>query len=224
MAAVSALALVLWLTGTLEWPASRAFALVVPVTAATCAIIAAIIAPTAKARRRAAAALACATILSVGILTLEGASIFGLNKTRCGPGPERCPSNLRQLGTSLQYYAAEHRGALPPDWATLLVRQELTPDLFICPSSNDDNAGGASPDELLRNFKKPGHCSYVYVPAAPPIGLTRRFHVVAYEPLTNHAGKGAHVLYADGEVVWHDAPRAARLIADVQAGINPPRP
>jgi len=217
--AASVLAVALWFTGTLRSPSHPAFTLVLPVTATACAIIASLTAPSGRVRRQAAAVLPFAVLLCF-------ASPFSsrLEKTRCGSGPPKCAANLRQIGTSIIMYANDHRGALPPDWSTLLVVQELTTELFSCPSSNDETASGATPDEMLRNFKKPGRCSYVYVGTAPPTGLTRRFYVLAYEPLANHQGTGAHVLYADGEVVLHDGPRATRLIADLQAGISPPRP
>jgi prepilin-type processing-associated H-X9-DG protein len=47
--------------------------------------------------------------------------------------------------------------------------------------------------------------------------------VLAYEPLANH-GNGGNVLYADGRVAWEDAARLTKLIAELNAGHNPPRP
>jgi prepilin-type processing-associated H-X9-DG protein len=52
----------------------------------------------------------------------------------------------------------------------------------------------------------------------PPPGA-----VVAYEPLSNH-GNGMNVLYADGHVQWLDAGPGRRLMAELSAGHNPPRP
>jgi prepilin-type processing-associated H-X9-DG protein len=207
------------LAGVLPTPSTREFQLLPPVIGAALAAVAAAVTPTARTRHRSIAALALCAALLLAPYALPSGS-----KRERYDGRVRCAANLRQIGTSIIMYANDHRGALPPDWSTLLVVQELTPELFICPSSNDDKASGATPDELLRDFKKHGRCSYVYVGTAPPIGSARRFHVLAYEPLANHAGKGIHVLYADGRVVWHDADRATRLIADLQAGINPPRP
>jgi prepilin-type processing-associated H-X9-DG protein len=46
--------------------------------------------------------------------------------------------------------------------------------------------------------------------------------VLAYEPLTNHNGRGANFLFADGHVGWLDAPTATKVVAELAAGQNPP--
>ena len=78
-------------------------------------------------------------------------------------------------------------------------------------------------------LQSPGFCSYVGGPL--PAGITPAHatsnHVLAYEPPANHAGHGAdgmNVLYGDGHVDWVPEPEAARVIAELQAGFNPPRP
>ena len=46
--------------------------------------------------------------------------------------------------------------------------------------------------------------------------------VLAYEPLANH-GNGMNVLFADGRVEWIDPPRGRKLLAELDAGYDPPR-
>ena len=45
--------------------------------------------------------------------------------------------------------------------------------------------------------------------------------VFAYEPLTNHDGKGACFLYHDGHVEWKDATAAKALIAQLRSASTP---
>jgi prepilin-type processing-associated H-X9-DG protein len=47
--------------------------------------------------------------------------------------------------------------------------------------------------------------------------------VVLTEPLSNHAGKGMNVCFADGTVKFIDAKSAKKLLAELEAGHNPPR-
>ncbi len=136
----------------------------------------------------------------------------------------KCASNIRQIGLGIEMYANDFGGALPPDAATILITQDLTTEALICPSSNDQRAVGATPADLARSLRTPGRCSYVYV-AAP---LKRRAavtpaHVLAYENLQNHPAD-VHVLFGDGRAKSFPKAEAARLIAELQAGHNPPRP
>ena len=71
------------------------------------------------------------------------------------------------------------------------------------------------------------HCSYIY--AAPTMRFSRfdssprAEGIVAYESLINH-GDGINVLFGDGHVEWLNLNEAKHLVAELQAGRNPPRP
>jgi len=121
----------------------------------------------------------------------------------------KCQSNLRQIGTATLMFANDHQGRFPHSFAELLVAQELTPELFICPSGNMDKAIGTPAEQAAKLHQ---HCDYVYVGH----GLTNRApptRVIAYERLDNHAGKGVSVVFADGHVEFLEPDAAARAIA-----------
>jgi prepilin-type processing-associated H-X9-DG protein len=46
--------------------------------------------------------------------------------------------------------------------------------------------------------------------------------VSAYEPLSNHDGRGMNVLFGDGHVEWIESPVAEAVEAQLRAGHNPP--
>lgn len=74
-----------------------------------------------------------------------------------------CKANLKQLGLALYLYRDSNKGRYPPyDGARFLVHlyragTTLDPDLFLCPSSADDNGKGAL---LLNTPIAPEACSY----------------------------------------------------------------
>jgi hypothetical protein len=99
--------------------------------------------------------------------------------------------------------------------------------VFNCPSTNDTRAAGPTTQQFRQqiNASAPpgagGCCSYVYVGAGLTSGSPAAA-VVAYEPATNHAGAGGHVVYANAAVQWHPAAQLNRIVAAVRAGRNPP--
>jgi len=142
-------------------------------------------------------------------------------RPRDGPPFARCTSKLRLIGMAVQMYANENRGAFPPDFATLLVTEDLTAGDFLCYASGDTPATGPTTQSVAADLTAGGHLSYVYTGK----GLDFRSPanaVVAYEPLTHH-GTVMHVLLADGQVDHVDASKAPRLLAELGAGHNPPR-
>jgi hypothetical protein len=133
----------------------------------------------------------------------------------------RCSSNLRSIGQAVQMYANENRGNFPPDFATLLLTQDLTSEIYVCFATNDTRATGPTTQAIADQLSAGGHVSYVYVGR----GLTLKSPadaVVAYEPAANH-GKAGCVLYADGHVNWVKAAQMKKLVDELNAGHNPPR-
>ena len=163
----------------------------------------------------------------LGMLVLAVAGIgtmaIGLNDVMNRPNRVRCASNLKQIGMGIQLYANDHAGQFPPSFWELITSADLNPEVFICPSSPDERASGPTTQALLAEFRKPAHCSYIYVGSA----LTTQSPasaVAAYEKPENHDGDGGNVLYADGSVQWLDHPELNRIIKELAAGHNPPWP
>jgi hypothetical protein len=149
-----------------------------------------------------------------------------------------CASNLRALGASLRAYADAHSGLYPDSLQTLIRASDvqLVHSTLICPATSDVLPEYGSREALARQLTARGlpeayttattrpalHLSYIYCaaglgPASSPDA------VVAYEPLCNHEGSYMCVLFASGKVDMIYNVRAAKLIAELQAGHNPPR-
>jgi prepilin-type processing-associated H-X9-DG protein len=147
--------------------------------------------------------LAC--VLGIGLflcVCLSSILLPSLNRAREQAQRVKCASNLRQIGQAAQLFANDHNGNFP-----------------------DTAAPGPDSKTQASNLRSGGHLSYVYVgkglSAVTGPGATGKA-VVAYEPLTNHANAGTNVLFADGHVEFFPAAQAKQIIADLQAGTNPP--
>jgi prepilin-type processing-associated H-X9-DG protein len=124
----------------------------------------------------------------------------------------KCASNERQIGQALALFAAASNGRLPDTLEQALIAQDITPELFCCPSSNDEKAPGATPREQAANLSKPGHNSYTYLGK----GLTTSAPAqtpVLYETLSNHDDDGANVLFVDGSVEWFNKKNLPTVLA-----------
>jgi prepilin-type processing-associated H-X9-DG protein len=113
----------------------------------------------------------------------------------------KCASNERQVGQALALFAAANNGRFPDTLEEALIAQDITPEVFCCPSSNDEKAPGATAQEQAANLSKRGHNSYTYLGK----GLTTQSPAqtpLLYEILSNHDNDGANVLFVDGSVEW----------------------
>jgi hypothetical protein len=147
---------------------------------------------------------------------------YGTDPHVLGRAYNRCSSNLERIGMHAIFYATVHAGGFPGRLDELL--DELKPEDFIAPFTSDTPATGPTTRDVAAQLSAGGHCSYLYLgkgltTAAPP-GT-----VLAYEPLSNHQYniRGVHVLYTDGTVFFIPERQAKRLIAELEAGHNPPR-
>ncbi|MDB5304513.1 MAG: hypothetical protein JWM97_2062 [Phycisphaerales bacterium] len=118
------------------------------------------------------------------------------------------------------YANADRQGRYPDTFKTLMVTEGITPEVFCCPTSDDQPAKSA--DQLSAG----GHLSYIYLEG----GLTKKLageghsgfegdssFVIAFEPLKNHHGGGMNVVFADGRVQWLEAEQGKKLQAVAQS-------
>jgi prepilin-type processing-associated H-X9-DG protein len=145
-------------------------------------------------------------------------------RTRAAAQRNECAINLRKIGGEIDRYCMENGGAYPESLARLLVANKMSEDLFVCPAGRETPAPGATAQARADHLVWARHLSYAYVGR----GMNKRTGigagvtaVVAYERLSNHAD-GINVLFADGHVSFVPEPKASKLVADVQAGKNPP--
>lgn len=121
-----------------------------------------------------------------------------------------CASNLRQIGQGCVLFANDHEGCFPVSFAELLKSEDISPAVFACP-----NMSTPVPATVPSDW--PDTCGdYAYVGAglrtdAPPEVI------VAYEPVSNHAGRGSNLLFADGHVEFVARAELAKTFRDSDA-------
>jgi len=132
----------------------------------------------------------------------------------------RCKKQMSAVGQSLSLYANENRGAFPPALNDLIRTQDVTTDVFVCPSSSDTPAGGDVHEARAANLEAGGHCSYIYLGA----GMNWKSEpekVLLFEPMSNH-GSGFHMVFVDGHSEFITGPNAAQIESELRSGNNPP--
>lgn len=152
------------------------------------------------------------------------------------PAPSRLPQAKQSMcrtnqghivGACLEY-AKDHDGHFP---ATLEEAEEIIvahdpffpSDDFTCPALGGVRAMSSSTRPALGKLAAGGLSSYVYLGKGMTTAVAGTT-IILYEPLTNHYGRGMNVTYADATSQWLDARVAAKVMAELQAGHNPPRP
>jgi hypothetical protein len=105
----------------------------------------------------------------------------------------KCASNLRQIGQAIQLYNADHK-SYPDDPLKLLTLTDLSPEVFICPSTNHTASSQT-------NLTLKDHCSYIFLfqnkSANDPADV-----IIAYEDPKD---------------------QTQYMISELNAGYNPPR-
>jgi prepilin-type processing-associated H-X9-DG protein len=143
-----------------------------------------------------------------------------LNRARETANRGKCASNERQIGLAMLLYSNDNRGKYPPDMGTLLKTQDITIEVFICPSSENavpPEIRNAPIDQQAAWVNE--NASYVYLGA----GKSNRAgaeDVMLYERTDNHAEDGINLLFGDGHVEWQAMPAAQQMIQKAGA---PPR-
>jgi hypothetical protein len=105
-----------------------------------------------------------------------------------------CMSQLRDISMLVIMYSNDHGGALPPN-ATALGKYGRQPQTWHCPACDPPPPGPAGTVST----------SYILVTGQLPNTKTIRNPsntIIAYEPLSNHGGRGFSVFYLDGHGEW----------------------
>ena len=122
-----------------------------------------------------------------------------LNRARETANRIKSASNLRQIGQGLLLYSNENQNKYPPDLATLLRTEDMTPAVLDSPLG--EAAGQAA------------GWDYVYL-FHPGLNNTAGADVIlAYDAAAWEGGEGTNVLYGDGHVSWEQPAGFARSVA-----------
>jgi prepilin-type processing-associated H-X9-DG protein len=132
------------------------------------------------------------------------------NRSRETANRVKCASNLRQLGQAMLLYANENKGKYPPDLGTLLLTQDMTVNVFVCPSSGTEIPKNLKTREERAKWIDE-HSDYIYAGAglgsdAPPQ------IILIHEKQNNHDHDGMNLLYGDGHVEFQTLPDARQQI------------
>lgn len=147
--------------------------------------------------------------LVVGIpLFLALAAFILLPAIVCHPPRDRrsqCMNNLSQIGKACMMYSMDHNEAFPHSFSQI-TNFLPNPKVFVCSSSGH----------------KPGPLHLVdqwtdYVLVTNVSAASRSDHVVAYGRPENHDGKGCHVLFVDGSVIWVSPKDFTNLTCNVKS-------
>ena len=128
--------------------------------------------------------------------------------------------HFRQIGQAILLYTNENHDQYPDTFGTLLLNEDISSDIFICPSTTDTTAQGPMTQAIVNELARGGHESYVYLGKGMTVATTPANAVIVYEPLSNHQ-TGMNVLLADGHVKFVDADVGTRLIAKASVGVFP---
>jgi prepilin-type processing-associated H-X9-DG protein len=130
-----------------------------------------------------------------------------LNRARETANRIKCASDMRQIGQAILLYTNQYGPQYPPDLATLMKTESISPAVFVCPDSTDTPASG--PGDLEAG----GHDSYVYLgkgltmPADPSVPIL-------YEADSHHVD-GANFLFGDGHVEFMPKAQEAGILSRV---------
>lgn len=129
----------------------------------------------------------------------------------------KCRANIGAIGWAIFEYAQANGGRLPNS-LDQLADGKVDMSIFTCPATGDTPASGTTPAQQAMELTSGGHLSYIYCGKGLQLASESDV-VILWEPLQNHPGRGANAIRLDGRV---GALEPAE-VADLQAGINPPR-
>jgi prepilin-type processing-associated H-X9-DG protein len=156
-------------------------------------------------------------------ITLSGAGIFlslftavvlhpVFGHSRRGDNRIKCASNMRQLGLAMVMYAKGNGGRFPDDLGQFIAEADVTPYVATCPSVKRGNAGyeGLAGDALAAWVNQ--NTVYIFVGQGLDVSGSAET-VVLYEPVKDHAGDGANVLFLDAHTEFLQLRDFQKLLA-----------
>ena len=170
-------------------------------------------------------------LLLVAVTVALLAAFFGPSCCRAREPANRvkCTANLRTIGQAIRMYADDHGGRLPDSLEQMFLAMPgvMSSETLVCPSSQDERATGTTPETLRAQLTNPGpvvrHVSYVYLGKGMTLESAGPDVVLAHDRPGNHNRHGINVLYGDGRVEVTGRDEAERLLAELEAGHDPPR-
>ena len=159
-------------------------------------------------------------LLALLLLPSLGRARESANRVKCG-------SNLRQIGQAAFLYANENGGQLAPDIPTMLQTQDITPEVFVCPSSNIGKATGATTQHVVADLLAGDHVSYAWTGAGLTTAVTAdvilAFDLEPHVPKDGVTTTGINVLLGDGSITFVDKTTAKAIRAHLVSGVRPIR-
>jgi prepilin-type processing-associated H-X9-DG protein len=151
-------------------------------------------------------------LTSVGTVALATSILLpSLNRARETANRVKCASNERQIGQAILLYSNENKGAYPPDLGTLIKTEDITAQVFICPSGNTNvPAKLNTPDETAKWVNN--NSDYIYVGKGMTMSTAKPTDIVLYEKPDSHNKDGMNFLYGDGHVEFQRMDMAKKLI------------
>ncbi|HET6246644.1 MAG TPA: hypothetical protein VFE47_03010 [Tepidisphaeraceae bacterium] len=142
-----------------------------------------------------------------------------LNDARARAAEALTSSNLKLMFGAVTIYANEHANAMPPDLGTMLSATFTPKNCLVGNSKTAIPADLASQDIKKQAAWVNAHAEFAYLGAGKNQTKVDGGFVLAY---VKAPGARTNFLFADGSVYVYDQAVAAKLIADVKAGKNPP--
>jgi prepilin-type processing-associated H-X9-DG protein len=136
-----------------------------------------------------------------------------LNKARETANRVKCAANMKQIGLGIQLYSNENRGKFPPDLGTLITNEDMTAEVFVCPSgdTSDPRLLGLKPQDAAKWANE--HSDYVYLGKGMDARVGANV-ILLYEKPDAHGGQGMNMLFGDGHVEFQMMPSAMKMIKD----------
>jgi prepilin-type processing-associated H-X9-DG protein len=122
-----------------------------------------------------------------------------------------CASHMKQIGLAIQLYSNENSGKFPDTLEQVLLTQDISPEVMICPASKLEKSPGNTPEEQAKHLHE-GHVSYIYV--GKGLRSASATQPILFEFPENHEFKGANILFSDSHVEWFTLEQARRILKD----------
>ena len=176
--------------------------------------------PSQKGRARTAVAL---SFLELMLVLLGSVLMPALCSPREQTNQVKCSANMRMIFLAMDDYAKKNNGLLPPTLGALLTTEDITSEIFVCPSSNQERAPGETGEAQAELGQDPQrYCSYIYVAAGLKLDEEARPpRVLLYEALSNHKA-GMNVLYSDGTAEFLLESKAQQMITSLPSPATRP--